>query len=163
MFNYGNSKLFLAKVLSGISFIIFSSFLIISFLTSNINDPGIGKLYENIEISNFFGYFGAISSSILLVFLGSFSLIIIFFIFFSGIVLVLGFRVKGLLIKFFLINMSVVCINFSLILAGVSFIKKGLLSEFLVNIFSYYLPFFVNQPIYKYLFISLLLIIALLF
>jgi DNA segregation ATPase FtsK/SpoIIIE, S-DNA-T family len=163
MFNYGNFKLFLVKILSGISLIIFSSFLIISFLTFNLNDPGIGKFNANVEISNFFGYFGAISSSFLLVFLGSFSIIIVFFIFFSGTILVFGLEVKKLLIKFFLINISVLCINFSLTLSGFISIKKGLLSDFLVSILGYYLPLFINEPIYKYLLISLLLITSLLF
>ena len=66
MFKYGSFKLLLLKIFLGIFLISFSLFLIISIFTYNSNDPGLGKIVVNSEIINFFGFWGAISSSILL-------------------------------------------------------------------------------------------------
>ena len=70
MFRYGSFKLFLLKVFAGSLLVSLSSFLILSILTHNPNDPGIGKLSSETEIFNFFGFWGSISSSVLLVIFG---------------------------------------------------------------------------------------------
>ena len=97
MFNYGSFKLLLLKVFYGIGLIVISSFLILSLFTYHDGDPGIGKFNTSTEISNFFGFLGAISSSFLLVFFGNLSMIVVFFIFYSGVVFVAGYRVKSYL------------------------------------------------------------------
>ena len=55
MFSYGSFKLFFLKVFLGVVFVVFSGFLLISLLTNNPNDPGIGKLRDSLEIYNYFG------------------------------------------------------------------------------------------------------------
>ena len=98
MFNYGSFKLFLTKVFFGVFLTALSSFLIISLLTYNPNDPGIGKLGGTNEILNFFGFWGAISSSLFFIFFGRMSFVIFLFISYVGISLSLGLLSRGLLI-----------------------------------------------------------------
>ena len=50
MFNYGSFKFFLFKVFFGIVLVTSSIFLILSHLSYNSNDPGIGKINNNTEI-----------------------------------------------------------------------------------------------------------------
>ena len=64
MFNYGSFKLLLLKVFLGVFLLSFSLFLFVSIYTYNPNDPGIGRLVGRSEITNFFGFWGAIFSSI---------------------------------------------------------------------------------------------------
>ena len=120
MFNYGSFKLLLLKVFYGIGLIVISSFLILSLFTYHDGDPGIGKFNTSTEISNFFGFLGAISSSFLLVFFGNLSMVVVFFIFYSGVVFVAGYRVKRLFIKFILINLSLIFLNLSLSIMGIN-------------------------------------------
>ena len=80
MFNYGSFKLLLLKIFLGIFLISFSLFLVISIITYNSNDPGIGKLVGKSEVTNFFGFWGAISSSVLIILFGKASLLLVVFI-----------------------------------------------------------------------------------
>ena len=64
MFNYGSFKLFLLKLFLGILIVSFSLFLFVSIYTYNPNDPGMGRLIGKSEVTNFFGFWGAISSSV---------------------------------------------------------------------------------------------------
>ena len=66
MFNYGSFKLLLLKIFLGILLFCFSLFLLISIYTYNPNDPGIGRFVGSSEITNFFGFWGAVFSSIFL-------------------------------------------------------------------------------------------------
>ena len=66
MFNYGSFKLLLLKVFLGIFLFAFAVFLFVSIYTYNPYDPGIGRLVGKSEITNFFGFWGAIFSSIFL-------------------------------------------------------------------------------------------------
>ena len=159
MFNYGSFKLFLTKISIGIILICFSVFLIVSILTYNTNDPGIGKLSGNIEILNFFGFWGAIFSSVFLILFGKLSLIFIIFLLYSGFLLSLGFKSKLYLIKLLLVTFSSILINFSLVLHDLKFFETGLISKILFDIFSYYLPVTISSFFYK-LIISFLLIIT---
>ena len=82
MFNYGSFKLFITKVFFGTVLIAVSSFLIISIITNNPNDPAIGKITDKEEISNFFGFWGSIFSSFFIIIFGKTSLLAFIFIFF---------------------------------------------------------------------------------
>ena len=116
MFNYGNFKLFLFKISIGILLICFSSFLLISILTHSLSDPGIGKLSGAAEIKNFFGLWGAISSSILLILIGKTSLIFIVFLFYLGFLLGFGFQSKHKFLKTCLIILSSVNLLFETVI-----------------------------------------------
>ena len=82
MFNYGGFKLFVFKLFSGIILILFSIILILSLITYNDADPGIGKFNSKAEINNFFGFAGAIISSFFFLILGASSFVLVLFIFY---------------------------------------------------------------------------------
>ena len=163
MLNYGSFKQFLLKFIFGTAILLLSSFLIISLLTYHESDPGIGRLGNTIEVLNFFGYIGAIVSSALIIFFGSTVLIIIFYVSYVGLILILGFRKKNLLLKFALINISVIFLNLSAILNGLQVFTTGVIAELLFNILYYYLPNFLTQLIYKYILGVFFFLISLLF
>ncbi len=163
MLNYGSFKQFLLKFIFGTAILLLSSFLIISLLTYHESDPGIGRLGNTIEVLNFFGYIGAIVSSALIIFFGSTVLIIIFYVSYVGLILILGFRKKNLLLKFSLINISVIFLNLSAILNGLQVFTTGVIAELLFNILYYYLPNFLTQLIYKYILGVFFFLISLLF
>jgi DNA segregation ATPase FtsK/SpoIIIE, S-DNA-T family len=161
MFNYGSFKLFLSKISIGIILICFSLFLIISILTYNPNDPGIGKLGGDKEILNFFDLWGAISSSLFLILFGRLSLVFIFFLLYLGFLLSLGFESNRYFLKLLLVILCSVLINFSLALSDITVFETGLISNILFDIFSYYLPNVIDNFFYKALITFLLLVISL--
>jgi S-DNA-T family DNA segregation ATPase FtsK/SpoIIIE len=160
MFNYGSFKIFLSKISIGLILICISSFFIISIITHNPNDPGIGKLSTGEEIFNFFGLWGAISSSIFLVFFGRLSLIFIFFLLYSGFLLSIGFKFNKYFLKLFLVVISSVIINFCLVINKLEFLETGLIAKILLNIFSYYLPTILTNTLYKFILSFLFFIIS---
>ena len=90
MFNYGSFKLFLLKIFLGFCLLSFSFFLLVSIYTYNPNDPGIGRLVGKSDITNFFGFWGAIFSSVLLTLYGKASFFLIIFLVYFGIFIFLG-------------------------------------------------------------------------
>ena len=131
MFNYGSFKLFLLKVFLGIFLIVFSLFLIVSIFTYNPNDPGLGKIVRGSEITNFFGFWGAISSSIVIVLFGKVSWLLTVFILYVGVFFTLGIYVKRLLLKFLLVLISITLINISLLSQEAFELNTGLFSKIL--------------------------------
>ena len=111
MFKYGGFKLFLFKILVGLILLIFGIFLAISLWTHNPSDPGLGKLKSFGSTNNFFGYFGALTSSLLFFLFGFFSYLLSLFFSYFGLLLFLGFIIKKLFFKFFLILFSSVFFN----------------------------------------------------
>ena len=97
MFKYGGFKLFLIKTLLGLVLAGSGVFVLISLGTFSPDDPGIGKLHSYGNITNFFGNFGALTSSVLLFLFGAYSYIIGAFIAFLGLTLFFGFLVKNIL------------------------------------------------------------------
>ena len=116
MFNYGSFKLLLLKIFLGILLLSFSLFLFVSIYTYNPNDPGIGRLVGKSEITNFFGFWGAIFSSIVLTLYGKSSLILVIFLSYLGVFMFLGMVIKRPFLKIFLIILSVTLLNISLLL-----------------------------------------------
>ena len=141
--------------------ICFSLFLIISILTYNPNDPGIGKLGGDKEILNFFDLWGAISSSLFIILFGKLSLVFIFFLLYLGFLLSLGFESNRYFLKLLLVILCSVLINFSLALSDITVFETGLISNILFDIFSYYLPNVIDNFFYKALITFLLLVISL--
>ena len=164
MFNYGSFKLLLLKVFLGICLLCISLFLLISVVTYNMDDPGIGNLFKNVKISNFFDYPGAISSSILVWLFGKASIILIIFLLYVAGLLIFGIHIKKLFLKFFLILVSIIQINFCLLLQQnleVFETKDGTLAKFLFNIYRFHFPFLVSEFIYRILTIISLAIASL--
>ena len=162
MLNYGSFKVFLTKVIFGLILVSLSSFLIISILTFDSNDPGIGKITSKNEISNFFGFWGAVSSSLFLIIFGGLSLVIVFFVFYIGIIFCFGFSSQKLFLKFLLIILSSLCFDISLFLQEVQVFKNGILSRFGFDVLVYYLPAVFDVYLYKII-ISYFLIITSIF
>ncbi len=160
MFRYGSFKLFLLKVFAGSLLVSLSSFLILSILTHNPNDPGIGKLSSETEIFNFFGFWGSISSSVLLVIFGSLSIIIVCFTFYVGLLLCIGLTVNKLMLKIFFVLFAVFLFDFSSLFNEINIFENGVVSKILFDIFLYYLPFVNDVYIYKVLTTILILIVS---
>ena len=149
MFNYGSFKLLLLKVFLGITLLNFSLFLFISIYTYNPNDPGIGRLVGRSEITNFFGFWGAIFSSIFLTLYGKASFFIVIFLSYLGVFMFLGLVLKRPFLKVLLILLSVTLINISLLLQQIFETDTGLLSKIIFDIYNSYFPFLVNNFLYR--------------
>ncbi|MDC0193201.1 DNA translocase FtsK 4TM domain-containing protein [Pelagibacteraceae bacterium] len=151
MFNYGSFKLLLLKVFLGIFLLSFSLFLIVSIYTYNPNDPGIGRLVGNSEITNFFGFGGAIFSSILLTLYGKTSFLLVIFLFHLSVFLLLGLNLKRPFLKIFLILLSITLVNISLLLQQSFETDTGLFAKILFDIYESYFPIVVSDFIYRLL------------
>jgi DNA segregation ATPase FtsK/SpoIIIE, S-DNA-T family len=160
MFNYGSFKLLLLKVFIGIFLLGFSLFLFVSFYTYSPNDPGIGRLVGKSEITNFFGFWGAIVSSTFLTLYGKASFFIIIYLSYLGFFLFFGLDLKRPLLKIFLILLSVILINISLLLQQDSEANTGLFSKILFDIYKSYFPFLVDDFLYRSLSVVFFILIS---
>ena len=149
MFNYGSFKLLLLKVFFGVLIFSFSLFLFVSVYTYNPNDPGIGRLIGRSEIINFFGFWGAFFSSILITASGKTSFLLIIFLSYLGVFMFLGLALQRPFLKIFLIILSVTLVNISLLLQQSFDISAGLLSKILFDIYQSYFPFLVDNFLYR--------------
>ena len=160
MFNYGSFKLLLLKVFLGIFLFGFSLFLFVSIYTYNPNDPGIGRLLANSEITNFFGFWGAIISSVFLTLYGKASIFLVIFLSYLSIFLLLGLDLKRPILKFFLILLSITLVNISLLLQQSFKTDTGLFSKILFDIYKSYFPFLVSDFLYRLLSIVCLTLLS---
>ncbi len=151
MFNYGSFKLLLLKILVGILLFCFSLFLFVSIFSYSPNDPGIGKLLGKSEIANSFGFWGAISASILLILYGKASYLFVIFLIYLSVFLVLGLAIKKPFLKFVLILLCITLLNISLLLQQSFKVDTGLFSKILFDIFKSYFPFLVDNFLYRLL------------
>jgi len=149
MFNYGSFKLFLFRVFLGLFLFGFSLFLFVSIYTYSPNDPGIGKLVARSEIINFFGFWGAIFSSIFITLYGKTSFILVIFLSYLSVFMSLGLILKRPLLKILLILLSTSLINISLLLQENLKIDTGLLSKILFDIYKSYFPYLVDNFLYR--------------
>ena len=109
-------------------------FVLISLGTHNSEDPGLGKFQSFGNITNFFGHFGALTSSALLFLFGLYSYIIGFFILFFGIRLFFGLLVKNIFLKFFLILFSSILFNHLFAEASFYYISSGIIYKTVANV-----------------------------
>ena len=83
MFKYGSIRNFIVKFLVGIILFGFGLIYFTSLYSYSVNDPGFNQLNYNInesDIENLIGIFGAYLSSYSLIFIGTLSYILVFFI-----------------------------------------------------------------------------------
>ena len=83
MFKYGSFRNFVIKFFVGIVLFIFGLIYLTSLYSFSSTDPGFNQFNYNIsnnEVSNFLGFFGAYLSSYSLVFIGTLSYLLSFFI-----------------------------------------------------------------------------------
>jgi DNA segregation ATPase FtsK/SpoIIIE, S-DNA-T family len=165
MFNYGSFKLLLLKIFLGVFLLSLSLFLFVSIYTYNTNDPGIGRVVGRSDITNFFGFWGAICSSIFITLYGKASFFLVIFLSYLGIFMFLGLVLKRPFVKILLILLSVTLINISLLLQQSFQTDTGLFSKILFDIYKSYFPFLVDNFIYRSLsivfFISISIILFL--
>jgi len=163
MFSYGSFKLLLLKVFLGAFLVIFSIFLFVSIYTYNPNDPGIGRLVARSEVTNFFGFWGAVVSSIFLTLFGKASFILFIFLSYLGVFIFLGLIVKRLFLKILLILLSVILMNNALLLQQSFETNPGLLSKILFDIYKFYFPFMVEDFLYRWLSLVFFTLISIIF
>ncbi len=160
MFNYGTFKLFVLKIFCGFILVGLSSFLLISVLSYNMADPGFGKLNETSEIKNFFGFWGSLTASFYLIFLGKVSIILIVFLFYIGVLFIIGITLNKPFIKFCLLAIAVVFLDFSILIQQVDILKTGVIPTLLFETLKFNLPIIFDSFLYKLIMSILFLLIS---
>ncbi len=139
MFKYGSIRNFVVKFLVGIILFGFGLIYFASLYSYSANDPGFNQLNYNINesnIENLVGFFGAYLSSYSLIFIGTLSYIFVFLIILEGGKLFLGITSRFIILKF-LSNLSgIILINISIKSVDITFLKTGLVSQFLIDLFT---------------------------
>ncbi len=139
MFKYGSIRNFIVKFLVGIILFGFGLIYFASLYSYSANDPGFNQLNYNINesnIENLIGFFGAYLSSYSLIFIGTLSYILVFFIILEGGKLFLGITSRFIILKF-LSNLSgIILINISIKSVDITFLQTGLVSQFLIDLFT---------------------------
>ena len=137
MFKYGSFRNFVLKFLVGIVLFVFGLSFFASLYSYSPNDPGFNQLNYNIsdnKIENLLGFFGAYLSSYSLIFIGTLSYLLAFFITIEGIKLFLGATSRLIILKFISNLTGIIIINVSLKLVSITYLKTGLISQFLIDI-----------------------------
>ncbi len=139
MFKYGSIRNFIVKFLVGIILFGFGLIYFTSLYSYSANDPGFNQLNYNINdsnIKNLMGFFGAYLSSYSLIFIGTLSYLLVFFIILEGGKLFLGITSRLMILKFLSNLTGIIIINVSLKSVGINFLKTGLISQFLIDLFT---------------------------
>tara|TARA_B100000989_G_C19527984_1_gene467956 strand:+ start:23 stop:2257 length:2235 start_codon:yes stop_codon:yes gene_type:complete len=139
MFKYGSFKSFVVKFLSGIILLGSGLIYFISLFSYSPNDPGFNQLNYNInenEIENLLGFFGAYLSSYSLIFIGTLSYLIAFFIILEGSKLFLGISSPFIILKLLSHLVGIVIVNVSLKSVDIASFKSGLIAQFLIDLSS---------------------------
>jgi hypothetical protein len=136
MFNYGGIRKFFIKIVFGAFFLFLSAFAFLSLFTHNINDPGIFVSSTTAETLNFFGFYGAYFSSILIVFFGLPSYLLAAFCAYHSIKSILGISSNYLTIKILVILITVILINFNLTLVDIGY-DGSLIGRVLKDVLSF--------------------------
>jgi len=139
MFKYGSIRNFIVKFLVGIILFGFGLIYFASLYSYSANDPGFNQLNYNInesDIENLIGIFGAYLSSYSLIFIGTLSYILVFFIILEGGKLFLGITSRFIILKFISNLSGIILINISIKSVGITFLKTGLVSQFLIDLFT---------------------------
>ncbi len=157
MFKYGSFRNFVSKFFLGIILFGFGSIYLISLYTYSPNDPGYQNFNEG-NIQNILGHFGAYLSSYSLVFIGTLSYLIALFLTIEG-----GRFFLGMVNRFVILNLmsnlvGIISINISLKSFGEYYLEKGVLSQVIVDLFSIININFLDN-IYIYYFTNFLLFI----
>ncbi len=161
MFKYGSFRNFVVKFFVGIVLFIFGLIYLASLYSFSPNDPGFNQLNYNInesEISNLLGFFGAHLSSHSLVFIGTLSYLLAFFITIKGGQLFLGITNRFIILKFLSNLTGIIFINVSLRSFDFAYLNTGLISQFLADLLTN-INLTLMENIYIYFIINFLLLI----
>ncbi len=161
MFKYGSFRKFVAKFLFGIVLFGFGLIYFASLYSYSSNDPGFNQLNFNISdnnVENLGGFFGAYLSSYSIIFIGTLSYLLVFFIILEGGKLFLGITSPLIILKFFSNIAGIIIINISIKSVGVTYMKTGLISQFFIDLFTNLSSDIVSN-IFVYFIINFLLLI----
>ncbi len=139
MFKYGSFRNFIIKFFIGIVLFGFGLIYLASLYSYSPNDPGFSQLNYNIndnKIENALGFFGAYLSSYSIIFIGVLSYLIGVFIILEGGKLFLGVISRLIILRFFSNLLGIIIINVSLRSVNEFYLERGLVSQFVVDIFS---------------------------
>tara|TARA_B100000989_G_scaffold289377_1_gene261130 strand:+ start:457 stop:2688 length:2232 start_codon:yes stop_codon:yes gene_type:complete len=138
MFKYGSIRNFVIKFLVGIALFGFGLIYASSLYSYSPNDPGFNQFNYNINnrIENLWGFFGAYLSSYSLIFIGTLSYLLAFFTIIEGGKLFLGIAGRLIILRFLSNLIGIIIINVSLKSINFSYLKTGLISQFLIDLFT---------------------------
>ncbi len=161
MFKYGSFRNFIVKFLIGVFLFGFGSIYLISLYSYSQNDPGFNQINFNInenKVENFFGFFGAYLSSYSLIFIGTLSYVLAFFLIAEGGKLFLGIKSRMIILKLLSNIIGIIIINVSLRSVDVVFLEKGLISQFFIDLFIN-IDFNFLENIFIYFILNILLLL----
>ena len=139
MFKYGSLRLFFTKFIVGSIGTVFSAVYLISLFTYNINDPGFNSFYSdsnNQTVLNWSGKFGAYLSSYSIILFGHLSYLFAIFVLHESLKLFLGIKNNYFFLKLPLIFIGIIFVNFLLKEINFERYQIGLISNFIINLFS---------------------------
>ncbi len=137
MFKYGSFRNFVVKFFAGIVLFIFGLIYLTSLYSFSPDDPGFNQFNYNVnesEITNLLGFFGALLSSYSLIFIGTLSYLLAFFITIEGGKLFLGIANRLIILKFLSNLAGIIIINLSLRSIEFIYLNTGLISQFLFDL-----------------------------
>ena len=161
MFKYGSIRNFIVKFLAGVILFGFGLIYFTSLYSYSASDPGFNQLNYNINesnIKNYIGFFGAYLSSYSLIFIGTLSYLLVFFVILEGGKLVLGITSRFIILKFLSNLTGIILINVSIKSVDITFLNTGLVSQFLVDLFTS-INFNLLENIFIYFIINFLLLV----
>ena len=161
MFKYGSFRNFVVKFFVGIVLFGFGSIFIASLYSYSPNDPGFNQVNYNINdnrIENLLGFYGAHLSSFSLIFIGTLSYLLAFFITLEGGKLILGITSRILFLKFLSNLIGIIIINISLKSINLTYLKTGLVSQFCIDLFTN-LNIKLAENIFFYFFLNFILLV----
>ncbi len=162
MFKYGSFRNFVVKFFTGVILFGLGVIYIVSLYSYSPNDPGFNQFNNNLDnnnIKNVLGIFGAYLSSYSLIFIGTLSYILAFFLIFEGGKLFLGVASRLWVLKLLSNLLGIIITNVSLRSVEEIYLERGLISQFIVDLFlNINLSFFENIIVYFIVNILLLLL-----
>ena len=135
MFKYGSFRNFVIKFFLGIILFCFGSIYLVSLYTYSPNDPGYQNFNEG-EIQNILGHYGAYLSSYSLVFIGTLSYLFALFLSIEGGRFILGIANRFVILNLISNLVGIISINISLKSFGEYYLEKGVLSQIVVDLIS---------------------------
>ncbi len=139
MFKYGSFRGFVIKFLVGLALFGFGLIFLTSLYSYSPDDSGFKQLNYNIndnEVENILGFFGAYLSSYSLIFIGTLSYLLAFFLILEGSKLFLGIVSRLIILKFLSNILGIIIINVSLRSIEGVYLERGLISQFIIDLFS---------------------------
>ena len=161
MFKYGSLRNFVIKFFLGVFFFGIGLAYLVSLYSYSLSDPGFNQLNYSInddKIENLLGFFGAYLSSYSLIFIGSLSYLMAFFIMLEGGKSFLGISSRLKILKFLSNLIGLIIINVSLNSFNFVYLKTGLISQFIIDLFTN-IDLNIGENIFIYFIINFLLLI----